>query len=118
MVDYHFFTLANPGGHHMVNVALHIISTLLLFLALFRMTGSVWKSGFVAALFAIHPAHMESVAWVAERKDVLSTVFWMSTMLLYLCSRPSCQADARHAALRAAAARLVAARTVRAASGR
>ncbi|MDO8681963.1 MAG: hypothetical protein Q7N50_00580, partial [Armatimonadota bacterium] len=61
-----------PGGYHLTNVLLHILSSLLLFLTLNRMTRSIWRSGFVAALFAIHPLHVESVAWIAERKDVLS----------------------------------------------
>jgi len=72
-----------PGFHHLTNLALHIASTLLLFIILVHMTGAVWKSGFVAALFALHPLHVESVAWVAERKDVLSTLFWMLTMWAY-----------------------------------
>jgi tetratricopeptide (TPR) repeat protein len=83
MLDYHLFGL-NPGGFHWTNLLLHIISTVLLFLVLSRMTGSLWRSGFVAALFALHPLHVESVAWIAERKDVLSAVFWMLTMYAYL----------------------------------
>ena len=82
MIDNQFFGM-NPGGYHWTNVLLHLVAGLFLFLALSRMTGSVWKSGFVAALFAIHPLHVESVAWVAERKDVLSGVFWMLTLWLY-----------------------------------
>lgn len=74
----------NPRGHHLENVLLHIANTLLLFLLLSRMTGFVWRSAFVAALFAIHPLHVESVAWVVERKDVLSTLFWMLTTLAYV----------------------------------
>lgn len=81
-VDYDIYKL-NAGGHHATNVIFHVLSTVLLFLALSKMTGSIWKSGFVAALFALHPLHVESVAWVAERKDVLSTFFWMLTMLAY-----------------------------------
>jgi protein O-mannosyl-transferase len=81
----------NPTGHHATNLLLHIASTIILFLALHRMTRSQWKSAFVAALFAIHPLHVESVAWVAERKDVLSTLFWMLTLLAYAyyAERPS-----------------------------
>jgi tetratricopeptide (TPR) repeat protein len=65
------------GAHHLANLALHALSALLLFTALRRMTGSRWPSAFVALLFGIHPLHVESVAWVAERKDVLSALFWM-----------------------------------------
>lgn len=83
MLDYQLYGL-NAGGFHRTNLLLHIISTILLFLVLSRMTGSLWRSGFVAALFALHPLHVESVAWIAERKDVLSTVFWMLTMHAYV----------------------------------
>jgi Tfp pilus assembly protein PilF len=72
-----------PWGYHLTNLLLHIANVLLLFAVLWRMTGEVWPSGFVAALFAIHPLHVESVAWVSERKDVLSTLFWMLTLLAY-----------------------------------
>ena len=71
------------GGHHLTNVILHTISVLLLFLVLKQMTGGLWQSAFVAALFAIHPLHVESVAWIAERKDVLSAVFFMLTLAAY-----------------------------------
>lgn len=74
----------NALGHHVVNLLLHVANVLLLFLVLGRMTKSLWKSAFVAALFAVHPLHVESVAWVAERKDVLSTFFWMLTMGAYV----------------------------------
>ena len=74
----------NPGGHHVTNLLFHIANALLLFLVLKRMTGAIWKSGFVAALFALHPLHVESVAWVAERKDVLSIFFWMLTLWTYV----------------------------------
>jgi len=83
MLDCHLYGL-NPKGHHFNNVLLHIASTLLLFLVLERMTGALWRSSFVAALFALHPLHVESVAWVASRKDVLSTFFWMLTVLAYV----------------------------------
>jgi Flp pilus assembly protein TadD len=73
-----------PGGFHLTNVLLHAANTLLLFLVLGRMTGAVGRSAVVAALFALHPLHVESVAWVAERKDVLSTLFWMLTLAAYL----------------------------------
>jgi tetratricopeptide (TPR) repeat protein len=82
MLDVQLFGL-NPGSHLRTNLVLHILNTLLLFLALRRMTGAVWRSALVAALFALHPLHVESVAWVSERKDVLSTFFWMLTLLAY-----------------------------------
>ena len=72
------------GGPHATNVVLHILSTVLLFLLLRRMTGAFWRSAMVAALFAWHPLHVESVAWLSERKDVLCTVFWMLTLWAYL----------------------------------
>jgi len=72
MMDSELYGL-NPAGHHYTNIAFHTANTLLLFFILFRMTGALWKSAFVAALFAVHPFHVESVAWVSERKDVLST---------------------------------------------
>lgn len=74
MLDCEIFGLT-PGRHHAVNVALHVANVLLLFFFLHRITGDVWPSAFVAALFATHPLHVESVAWIAERKDVLSTFF-------------------------------------------
>jgi len=74
---------SNPAGHHLTNLFFHIINTLLLFLVLKRMTNAVWQSAFVAALFALHPMHVESVAWVSERKDVLSAFFWLLAMLAY-----------------------------------
>ncbi len=75
----------NAGGHHLTNVFFHLLNTLLLFFFFRKITGALWKSGFVAALFALHPLHVESVAWVAERKDVLSTFFWMLTLWSYAC---------------------------------
>jgi Flp pilus assembly protein TadD len=83
MLDCQLYGL-NPKGHHLTNVFLHLLNTLLLFFILQRMTGALWRSGFVAALFALHPLHVESVAWVAERKDVLSTLFWLLTMWGYI----------------------------------
>jgi len=83
MFDYQLFCL-NAGGYHMTNLILHILSTLLLLWLFNRMTGAIWKSAFVAALFAIHPLHVESVAWISERKDVLSAFFWMLTLCLYV----------------------------------
>ena len=72
-----------PGPHHLANVFIHTAACLLLFLALLRLTGARWRSLFVAALFALHPLHVESVAWVAERKDVLSAFFCFLTLLSY-----------------------------------
>src|SRR5437588_12765733 len=71
------------GGHHVTNVLLHSIAAMLLFIALLEMTGAFWRSAFVAAVFAIHPLRVESVAWIAERKDVLSGFFFMLTLLAY-----------------------------------
>jgi protein O-mannosyl-transferase len=82
MLDVQLFGL-NPGPQHLVNVLFHAFNTALLFLFLLRMTGAFWQSVFVATLFALHPLHVESVAWVAERKDVLSGFFFMVTLLLY-----------------------------------
>jgi len=83
MLDCELFGL-NPGMHHLTNLLFHMANSILLFLILRRMTGAIWQSAFVAALFALHPLHVESVAWVAERKDVLSTLFWMLTMWVYV----------------------------------
>jgi protein O-mannosyl-transferase len=74
----------NAGWHHFTNVLLHCLAVVLLFVALRRMTGALWRSAFVSAVFAVHPLHVESVAWIAERKDVLSAVFFMLTLLAYL----------------------------------
>ena len=82
MLDCQLYGL-NPGMHHLTNVFFHMANTLLLFFVFRKMTDAIWKSAFVAALFAVHPLHVESVAWVAERKDVLSTFFWMLTMGAY-----------------------------------
>ena len=83
MLDFSLFG-SNPGAQHLVNVALHLASTLLLFFALTRMTRQPWRCAVVAAIFAVHPLHVESVAWISERKDVLSTFFEMLTLLLYV----------------------------------
>ncbi len=83
MADYQFYGL-NAGGYHITNLILHILSTWLLFWLFCRMTGALWKSAFVAAFFALHPLHVESVAWISERKDVLSAFFWMLTLCLYV----------------------------------
>ena len=83
MLDCQLFGL-RAGGHHFTNVLLHTASVLLLFLVLRQMTGAVWPSAFVAAVFAVHPLHVESVAWVSERKDVLSGLFFMLTLWAYV----------------------------------
>ena len=129
MLDCQLYGL-NPAGHHLTNVLLHAASSVLLFLVLLRMTGDLWPSAWVAAVFAIHPLHVESVAWVAERRDVLSGLFFMLTLWAYalyaerpslvslsggrrmLRAGPDVQADARHGSLPAAIARLLAARSV------
>ena len=83
MLDYQLYGL-KAGGYHVTNLILHIFSTLLLLGLFYRMTGALWKSAFVAAVFALHPLHVESVAWISERKDVLSAFFWMMTLCLYV----------------------------------
>jgi tetratricopeptide (TPR) repeat protein len=83
MLDVQLFGM-NLGMHHLTNLFFHIVNTLLLFWVFYRMTESSWRSAFVAALFGVHPAHVQSVAWVSERKDVLSTLFWLLTMLAYV----------------------------------
>jgi protein O-mannosyl-transferase len=83
MLECQLFGL-NSGAHHLVNVLLHIANTLLLFSLLNSMTRAPWRSGFVAALFALHPLHVESVAWVTELKDMLSTCLWMTTICAYV----------------------------------
>jgi tetratricopeptide (TPR) repeat protein len=82
MADCQLYGL-NPAGHHLTNILFHVANTLLLFLLLKNLTGALWRSAFVAALFAWHPLHVESVAWASERKDVLSTFFWMLTLIAY-----------------------------------
>ena len=84
MLDCEIFGL-KPWGHHLTNVLLHAAAAILLFLVLRQMTGALWRSAFVAAVFAVHPLHVESVAWVAERKDVLSGLFFMLTLGAYAC---------------------------------
>ena len=83
MFDYQLYGL-NAGGYHITNIILHLLSTLLLFWLFIRMTGAVWKSAFVSVFFALHPLHVEAVVWISERKDVLSTFFWMLTLCLYV----------------------------------
>ena len=83
MLDCQLYGL-KAGGHHATNIVLHTIAVLLLFRVLQQMTGAVWKSAIVAALFAVHPLHVESVAWVSERKDVLSAVFFLLMLDAYV----------------------------------
>jgi Flp pilus assembly protein TadD len=99
MADVSLFGL-DPGWHHLVNVLLHAANAILLFLFLRAATGAVWPAAAVAALFAAHPQHVESVAWISERKDVLSTLFLLATLLSYLryARRPG---PARYAAVAA-----------------
>jgi Flp pilus assembly protein TadD len=82
MLDCELFGL-DAGRHHLISMLFHGINALFLFVILRRMTGAIWPSAFVAILFAVHPTHVESVAWVSERKDVLSTFFWILTMWSY-----------------------------------
>jgi tetratricopeptide (TPR) repeat protein len=83
MLDCQLFGL-NAGSHHLMNLAFHVANTVLLFIVLQRMTSASWRSAIVAALFALHPMHVESVAWVAERKDTLSAFFFLLTLLAYV----------------------------------
>lgn len=82
MIDVQLFGL-KPGMHHLINLLFHIANALLLFIVLRKMTDALWPAAFVAALFALHPLHVESVAWIAERKDVLSTFFFLLTLWTY-----------------------------------
>jgi protein O-mannosyl-transferase len=82
IADFALFGL-NPGGHHLTNLLFHTANVVLLFLVLCQLTGAQWRSALVAALFAWHPLHVESVAWVSERKDVLSAFFWLLTLAAY-----------------------------------
>ena len=125
-LDYQLFG-AWAGGHHLMNLAIHAANSVLLFLLLWRLTRDLWPSAFVAALFAIHPLHVESVAWVAERKDVLSGLFFMLTLhayaayatkrqvrhyvagALFVRPRDSFETDARHSSICLVAVRLLAA---------
>ncbi len=84
MLDCQLYGLNHPSGHHLTNILLHAASAILVFLVLRRMTGDLWPSAFVAALFAIHPLRVESVAWVAERKDILSGLLFMLTLAAYV----------------------------------
>lgn len=83
MADVELFGM-NPAGHHLMNVLFHAVNSVLLFLLLFRMTGAIWQCAFVAALFALHPLHVESVAWAAERKDLLCAFLGFLTLWMYV----------------------------------
>ena len=83
MLDSQFFG-PNAGARHLTNLLFHCLNTLLLFVVLKRGTGTTWRSAFVAALFAWHPLHVESVAWISERKDVLSAFFFLLTVRAYI----------------------------------
>jgi protein O-mannosyl-transferase len=82
IIDFQLFGL-NPKGHHLTSLLIHIANALILFGVLLKMTGALWRSGLVAALFALHPLNVESVVWIAERKNVLSTFFWILTLGAY-----------------------------------
>jgi protein O-mannosyl-transferase len=84
MLDCQLYGLS-PEGHHLTSLLFHALNSVLLFVLLRRLTGALWRSAFVAALFALHPLHVESVAWIAERKDVLSACFFMLTLWAYGC---------------------------------
>src|ERR1700677_2308079 len=83
MADIQMYGM-NPAGHHFTSVLFHLLNSVLFFLLLRRMTGALWRSAFVAGMFALHPLRVESVVWIAERKDVLSTFFWMLTLWAYV----------------------------------
>ena len=97
-VDYALYGL-EPGGYHLTNLLLHTAGAVTLFLAFARMTGSVWQSSLVATIFAIHPLHVESVAWVSERKDVLAGLFWMLTLYRYALYRERPDSRGRYGAV-------------------
>jgi tetratricopeptide (TPR) repeat protein len=99
MLDVQLFGL-NPGWHHLTNLLFHAANAVLLFLLLQRMTGAAWRSAMVAALFALHPLHVESVAWVSERKDVLSAFFFMLTLLAYAKYAEKAESSTTHHAPR------------------
>jgi protein O-mannosyl-transferase len=89
MIDAQFFGM-NAGLHHLMNVFFHALNVLLLFLVLKKATGATWKSAIVASLFAFHPINVDTVAWAAERKNLLSTTFWMLTMYAYILYTDRC----------------------------
>ena len=83
MLDIELYGIKDPGGHHLSGVLFHLLNSILLFAVLRYLTGARWRSALVAGLFALHPLHVESVAWISERKDVLSTFFWLLSIGLY-----------------------------------
>jgi hypothetical protein len=83
MLDCTLFGL-DPGMHHLVNLLVHMLNSIVLFLVLKSMTGAHWRSAFVAGLFALHPVNVDTVAWIAERKNLLSTLFWLLSMAAYI----------------------------------
>jgi hypothetical protein len=83
MLDYQMYGM-HAGGHHLTNLLLHTTTVIALFLLLRKMTGALWRSAFVAAVFAIHPLRVESVAWISERKDILSGLFFLLTIAAYV----------------------------------
>lgn len=83
ITDCHFYGL-NPGMHHLSSLLFHILNSILLFTVFRKLDGRIWQSAFIAALFAVHPLHVESVAWISERKDLLSTFFWLLTIWAYI----------------------------------
>ncbi|MGH8022395.1 MAG: hypothetical protein ACRED1_02355, partial [Limisphaerales bacterium] len=95
MTDCQLFGL-DPAGHHLMNALFHAANAVLLFILLKYMTGALWRGAFAAALFAWHPLRVESVAWAAERKDVLSAFFWMLTLLCYARYAKSLSVRAPH----------------------
>src|SRR5882762_792400 len=82
MLDVQLFGL-NPQAHHLVNLLFHTTNAVVLFVLLNRLTGAIWRSAIVAGIFAIHPLQVESVAWIAERKNTLSALFWILSLLAY-----------------------------------
>jgi tetratricopeptide (TPR) repeat protein len=82
LIDHELYGL-DPGGYHITNVLFHVLNSLLLFIAFLHLTDNMWKSFFLAVFFALHPLHVESVAWISERKDVVSTFFWILTLIAY-----------------------------------
>lgn len=98
MLDCQLFGL-RPWGHHLTSLLLHAANSVLLFLVFLRLTGATWRSFVVAALFGLHPLHVESVAWISERKDVLSTFFWTLTLLAYARFAEASKKPERHGAL-------------------
>ena len=83
LLDFQLYGL-HAKGHHLTTLVLHIVNVVILFIILSRMTGKIWQSAFVAAMFAFHPLNVESVAWAAERQNILSTLFWLMTMWAYV----------------------------------